>query len=482
MGKITVVIDDQWGRIDNAPADVLAKISEECSFQIKGAEKSDLYKKGRWDGTKKLFNKQSRKFPAGLLGRVMGILGTTPIDIVDDRTPIGSIMNVIDVALSDHVKLRDYQTDAIKHAINNHRSILQVATGGGKTVISAGLINHYKTHTLFLVHTKDLLYQTKASFEENLVGQVIGQLGDGVIDLQSITVATTQTVAKLTGTKFDTLDDTKQKEKDIKGKVDLSQFKLLIWDEVHRSACDMAYNVSQKLTSPVVRIGLSASPWRDDGADIMIESSLGPKRYELSASDLIKRDYLVQPIIKMHPIESSIPWYDDPRTFDTVYAQEVVNNSHRNQVIVDYVREFQGMGLQVLVLVRMIKHGKMLKKMISDQFDPIEFLSGSDLSEHRNLTINRMREKQLMGLIATTIADEGLDIKSLSVVILAGGGKSTTRALQRIGRAIRPSKGKTHALIVDFFDNAKYLRTHAQQRMKMYKTEPQFVVIELGGV
>jgi superfamily II DNA or RNA helicase len=82
-------------------------------------------------------------------------------------------------------------------------------------------------------------------------------------------------------------------------------------------------------------------------------------------------------------------------------------------------------------------------------------------------------------IIASSIFDEGVDVRPLSALILAGSGKSQTRALQRIGRVIRSYEGKKDAIIIDFFDDIKYMRKHSQARRKMYKTEPKFEISDI---
>lgn len=489
--KIIVEANNQHGRIyGRPPSSVIDEIVYQCSYFIEGSEHSKLYKQGRWDGRKRLFNKRWLKFPMGLWTRILSILDSHDIkyDTKDNRNT--TIESPIDINFQDHVKIREYQEKAINNAISSIRSVIQVATGGGKTVIASGIIDRLKCNTLFLVHTKDLLYQTKSSFEEFLEGEdaTIGQMGDGIIDIQPVTIATTQTMSRLLNVKFkkDKFDDTNFKEKEVKTNKQLEKdiieyidsIDLVIWDEVHRVACDMAYDVSEKLKNPVYRVGLSASPWRDDGADIMIEASMGHTSIKINASHLIDEKYLVPPIIKMEKIKPSIRWYEDTRTYDQIYRQEIVNNEERNKKIANYVETFCDIGIPTMVLVQHIRHGEKIKKMITEQFDPTIFLSGRDLAVTRNRTIQEMREDR-MHLIATTIADEGLDIKRLAGLILAGGGKSSTRALQRIGRVLRPYEGKTHALVVDFYDEAKYLRDHAEKRIEMYKTEPKFEIIQL---
>ena len=67
-------------------------------------------------------------------------------------------------------------------------------------------------------------------------------------------------------------------------------------------------------------------------------------------------------------------------------------------------------------------------------------------------------------------------VKILDALILAGSGKSSTRALQRIGRTLRPYEGKTNAIVIDFYDDCTYLRDHSKRRRSIYETEPRFII------
>jgi len=64
-------------------------------------------------------------------------------------------------------------------------------------------------------------------------------------------------------------------------------------------------------------------------------------------------------------------------------------------------------------------------------------------------------------------------IPPINALIISSAGKSTVRALQRIGRVIRKYPGKDHAAIVDFIDNAPYLINHSKARYEIYSTEFQ---------
>jgi superfamily II DNA or RNA helicase len=90
-----------------------------------------------------------------------------------------------------------------------------------------------------------------------------------------------------------------------------------------------------------------------------------------------------------------------------------------------------------------------------------------------------MRAKKLRCIIGTTLLDEGVDVPAAIAGIFAGGGKSSTRALQRVGRFIRldPSDpNKNAAYIEEFYDHVRYLDHHARSRRKILQTERLFQI------
>jgi len=80
-------------------------------------------------------------------------------------------------------------------------------------------------------------------------------------------------------------------------------------------------------------------------------------------------------------------------------------------------------------------------------------------------------------LAATTLADEGLDLPPLRTLIIAVGGRSKTRTLQRIGRLVRPYENKKIAVAYELEDPIGFARTHLQERLKLYKTEPHWRIV-----
>jgi len=107
------------------------------------------------------------------------------------------------------------------------------------------------------------------------------------------------------------------------------------------------------------------------------------------------------------------------------------------------------------------------------------FLHGVHSSKQRGVHLEKMRQKEAGVTLATSIFDEGIDVSALDALVLAGSGKSATRALQRIGRILRPYPNKKDAIVIDFMDNYKYLKQHSLKREKIYKTEPKFEIERL---
>ena len=87
-------------------------------------------------------------------------------------------------------------------------------------------------------------------------------------------------------------------------------------------------------------------------------------------------------------------------------------------------------------------------------------------------------------MIATSLADEGLDIPTLDAALLAGGGASATRVNQRIGRTLRQDKNDPEEeSIVVVYDHYKtrFLKEHTKKIRRILKKEPEFTISESKG-
>ena len=488
---VTIEINNLEGKIvDRLSIDQLSIIQQECSFKVEGAEfKAYAFRTRRrggfeFDGYKKLFNVQTRRFPIGLLSRVRDLFEKNgiPVNIVDRRKRTGcDIRNYV----YNPSFLRDYQKNAIMQSIINGNGIIKVATGGGKTVIAGCTIGTFGAKSIFIVHTRDLLYQAKESFQKLFPNETIGQIGDGVIDYQNITVATMQTLAILGNIEIgsNTYDEesTNDEAKIEADKIKREEFhkyastvEMVLMDEVQIVCSQTAYGVRFLFEYATFAFGYSASPWRDDGSDLMIEGAFGRRIVDISASELIQRGYLVKPTIEVH--ETYYPTNDQPTKYVEVYKKFIVENVTRNmQVANDAIAEYN-QGKNTLILVTQIKHGEELQNAMNAMGVPVIFISGKSGMKKRKQAIEDMRNGKIQILIATTIADVGLDIPRLDSLVEAGAGKSSVTALQRLGRIMRPFGNKTTCKFITYSDHVRYLSEHIKKKEEIWQTEPEFVI------
>lgn len=215
----------------------------------------------------------------------------------------------------------------------------------------------------------------------------------------------------------------------------------------------------------------SATPWRDKGDDILIDGHFGRCIADISASKLIRAGWLVKPTIYFTAINNLKG--ASHQTYNNIYKAGIVENEFRNNRIIQLANLFRERGRNILILVKQISHGKLLESLLPES----TFLYGGTAKRKRQRHLELMRAGERPLTIASVIFDEGIDVRPLDALIQAGSGKSPTRALQRVGRILRPFKGKEDAIVVDFFDHCKYLRDHSRRRLEIYRTEEEFEIL-----
>jgi superfamily II DNA or RNA helicase len=214
--------------------------------------------------------------PRGYIGSLLARVKHAGLrySIADERLTLPQI----DIQMNGG--LRTYQETAINTMTQYGSGILVAPCGSGKTVFGMAFIAHWRQPSLILVHTKQLMKQTAESVKHWLRIDP-GLIGDGVCDIEPITVGMLQTLASRPG-----LADS------ISGK-----FGLALQDEVHHAPCDTATDVLQRFPS-AFRYGLTATPTRRDGLSPFMEALIGPIRHEITNADLRNAGVLVTPRIE----------------------------------------------------------------------------------------------------------------------------------------------------------------------------------------
>lgn len=475
---------------EEADVGFLWALDRELSFDVQGAKYAASYRGYynrdgqfiKWDGKQRLL-KENLEFPFGLLQRVEEFFkkDKRPYEIVDSRGPKSPSCPIDIVSKLNSLNKNPYyyQLDAVAVTNQFDCGIIRLSTGAGKTLVAALITANFGKNTIIYVIGKDLLYQIHNLFQ-SLFDQKIGIVGDGICDIQNINVVSIWTVGQAIGLNksgvVEDADDEKaidpQRYQDIREM--MKDAKVHIFDECHVAACKTIQEIGQNI-NPEHIYGMSASPWRDDGADMLIECILGRTIINISASNLIENGYLVQPIIKF----ITVPKMDDlgkKPHYQTVYKKYIVENEVRNNQIIKGAQKLVEQGYQTLVLYNSVAHGIHLHEQLSKLL-PCALLSGKDSSETRNAVKQDLESGKIKCIVASKIFDIGVDLPSLSGLIIASSGKSSVRALQRIGRVIRKFPNKKQAAIIDFYDQAPYLTEHAIARRKIYSSEEKFQII-----
>jgi superfamily II DNA or RNA helicase len=451
------------------------------SFKAEGVEWTPAYKSG-WNGITYLMNKKGI-FNSGLIAKVRGFLYDNAIEYIEEdrREPV-QINQEID--LTERLKEmkmvpRDHQTKALEACLQNRKGIVRAATASGKSLCIGMLTAKLNTPTIIYVISLDLLKQFHDFFVK-LFDEPIGYVGGGICKIERINIVTVQTVARalkldkkeilIDDEELEDFDETNS-EKIIKM---LQKTKLHVIDECHVSTTSSLEQIYKNI-DPEYIYGFSGTPFRGNNTDLLVNSVLGEQLINISASELIEKGILPQPIIKFLPIPKMRSAGD---SYLEVYKNYIVENDVRNKIIIKSVKELSSKGYICLVLFKQIKHGKILSDMMKENNINFEILDGNDSLERRTAVKEMAENKKLNVILASTIYDIGVSIDIISALILAGSGKSFVKCLQRIGRALRSYPGKKNVAIVDFYDQVKYLKNHSKIRHEIYSSEKGFKVLD----
>lgn len=486
--QIALLPDRKYAQINLQDEALLRKLNKLLSYREPGSEFSPQARNFGWSGIINLMNKKCQ-FPLGLLDMVKLFLvenGYT-FDIIDRQLIVESAQPIdISGRLVDLKKIpRYYQIEAAKKAIEHNRGILKLTTGAGKSLLAAIITAELNKPTNIFVIGLDLLSQFHSLFSE-IFDEEIGYIGNGVCEIRRINIISLWTAAKsIDPAKKIKIEDDEDGSKEKFNDSDASKIleaikkaKVIMFDECHSASTESFKKLYSKI-NPEYLYGLSGTPFKMEATDILIKGLLGNIIVDIKASELIEKGYLVKPVIKFFQVPKM---HIENKTYVGVYKEYVVENKVRNDIIVSSTKKLVDAGYQTLVLFRQIAHGKNLLEMLKSQGINAEMLSGNDKLEKRENVKERLLSGQLNCIVASSVFDIGVDISSLNALVLASPNKSLIRALQRIGRVIRSHPGKKDVRVVDFWDEALYLKSHSKRRYNIYKQEDGFEVILPKGI
>jgi superfamily II DNA or RNA helicase len=430
-------------RIKTPTDEIDRLLYEELAYRVDGAEWSEAYSNGAWDGYQRLYNRRDHAASIGLLDRARTVLDREGYDVTvtDNRQSSG---NPIATKWQFAHTLRDYQREAVSAVLDSGGGVVSLPTGAGKTVVALRLIHSVGRRAIVFVHSKELLYQWADEVREVLDVDP-GVIGDGEWSEGPVTVALMDTLVS-------------------RGPEKLDEYDVAVYDECHRtSAADTFHAVGQAVDAPL-RVGLSATPWRKvSGEELKIEGATGGTAFEVSAEELIESGHLARPKWRVvDPAEHGTQQTPNPdEVFQQAYKRCVVKCEARNRSIAEAATDLARDGRSVLVTVDRIAHGERLQSIIGSEYTvPAVFLDGSAGGDRRKAVLE---DHGSGDVLVSTLIREVVDLPELDAVVLAGGGKSKVDVIQQIGRTLRPDGCET-AVIVDVRDRGEYIGDHFEAR------------------
>ncbi len=435
------------------------------------------------------------RIATGLLRKLLSAYPGLP---VEDRTMTGfeesweaAKQAALTVTLNG-IEFSQHQRCSIVSCVTHRRGIVKLATNAGKTEVAGGVIKAIGLKTLYVIHLKGLLHQTADRLELRL-GVPVGRIGDGMDKPQALVdVATMQSI--------------KPTKKGMRKR--LAEYNVVIFDEAHHLSSNTQQSIARACVNAPFRYAFGGSFPEDEIKRLKIASATDVTLlYDLTNQELINTGWSAKPTVHINRIHH--PDFDDskyvieagtiPEDFDEDAEESkpeterrvlfhkidedlISNNPKVDEIVVTEIEKLFMKGMTVLVLVDRINHGYALGRKLGGKGIKYEFLNGSHDSAFREAKLREFRDGSLPVIIATSILDEGIDVPRVQAVVLAGGGKSSVKVLQRVGRALRRKQGigENVAHIVDFHHTgSRYTAKHAATRLKIYQKE-QFDIVEDG--
>jgi superfamily II DNA or RNA helicase len=315
--------------------------------------------------------------------------------------------------------------------------VFQAPCGWGKTYVGANLIARSKKKTLVLVHTKLLFYQWIDELTEQIPNIPIGKVGDGLLDIQDVTVGIYKSVLN----NLDALHD---------------EFSLVLVDEVHLCPADM---FSQAVNSINCRakIGISATPRRKDGKHIVLPDYF-------TKFKTIAKDEEAQKDINVEIFQTGIAFnVIDPKRDWSKQINKLASRAELLQMVSDIAKEKIKEGRCILILGDRIDWLKQLSEMIPDSIP----LIGETKNEQRQEILDNVGPKY-KAVLTTKIFDEGISCHRLDTIFFTFPSNNPIKWEQRVGRIIREHPDKLVPLICDFWLQGAMVSRQQQNRKAWY--------------
>ncbi|MCX8180314.1 MAG: DEAD/DEAH box helicase family protein [Thermofilaceae archaeon] len=355
------------------------------------------------------------------------------------------------------LQLRSYQREALEAWLEEKRGVISLPTGTGKTLIALAAVAKLACPTLIVVPTIELMDQWEEGIKRHL-GLTPGRYGGGEKKVACVTVATYDSAY----INVEQLGD---------------KFIMIVFDEVHHLPSPGYRQIAELCAAPW-RMGLTATPEREDGLHVHLPYLVGPVVYRRYLSDMAGKWLAEFDIIRVYA-HMSKGEREEYKKFSTVYKSflrkkglKMRNQKDFEKLIALSVRDpeareallawFRARRIALhasmkLDLLRDIlaKHRDDKILIFAEHADIVRAISSKFLipevtyktpEDERKMIMSAFREGKVHALVTSKVLEEGVDVPDANVAIILSGTGSRREFVQRLGRILRPRKGKRAVL------------------------------------
>jgi len=352
------------------------------------------------------------------------------------------------------VMFRDYQVKIINDFLANPQALQEIATGAGKTLITAALSYSIQNYgrSIVIVPNKSLVVQTEADYI-NLGLDVGVYFGDRKEFGKTHTICTWQSLNNM-------LKKTKADEAEVPIGEFLEGVVCVMVDEVHMAKADALKELLTGVMANIpIRWGLTGTIPKAIFEAQAIYVSLGNVINKLSASELQERGVLAKCHVNVVQLQDAVEFSN--------YQSELkhlLEDTKRLDTMAQLILNIKESG-NTLVLVDRVNAGKELISRLPDAV----FVSGDTKVTERLEEYDEIATSTNKIIVATYgVAAVGINIPRIFNLVLIEPGKSFVRVIQSIGRGIRKADDKDFVQIWDLTSSCKFAKRHLTQRKNFY--------------
>ena len=472
MKRCTIQIRDEVNiKLEGIDLDVRKALVNAFKYDVPYARYLPAVRLGRWDGKVSYFQLGGSTY-TNLLPDIIPILERYNYDIeLDDLREYSTVFEFAQVteqtfahktwpkghpAEGQPILLRDYQVEIVNNFLTNPQCIQEVATGAGKTIMTAALSASIEPYgrSIVIVPNKSLVTQTEKDYV-NLGLDVGVYFGDRKEHGRTHTICTWQSLNVLlkntkAGVGVATIQDF------------IEDVVCVMVDEVHMAKADALKTLLTSVMARVpIRWGLTGTVPKEKFESQALLVSLGPVISKLSANELQQQGVLAQCHVNIVQLQDHVEYSD--------YQSELkylLEESGRLDAMSELIRHVNETG-NTLVLVDRTECGRQLVARLGDKS---VFVSGATKGTKRQEEYDEVADSIDKIIVATYgVAAVGINIPRIFNLVLVEPGKSFVRVIQSIGRGIRKAEDKDHVQIWDITSTCKFAKRHLTKRKQFYK-------------